>query len=85
MVEQKRAKNREAARKCKEKKNMHFNKMQSDFKAAEKRNSELKEERRFLKIKLERIKIACMHYAPHIIQQFSHSQVTHTNWYQGSL
>ena len=49
--------------------------MQSDFKAQQKRNSELKEERRLLKLKLDRIKIAFMHYAPHMFQQYNVSQL----------
>jgi len=51
--------------------------MKSDCEAVKKRNSDLKEERRLLKIKLDRIKIACMHYAPHMYHQFGRSQLAH--------
>ena len=83
-MEQKRAKNREAAKKCKEKKNQILHKMKSDFEAVQKRNSELKQERRLLKIKLDRIKLACMHYAPHMLHQFGHSQLAHIHSSQES-
>ena len=53
--------------------------MKSDFEAVRKRNSELKEERRLLKLKLDRIKIACMHYAPHMYHGFGRSQLTILN------
>ena len=62
-------------RKCKLKKDAQLKALKGDLEKVKKRNSELKEKRQNLKKKIERIRVACLHYAPQMFQpncQFAH-------------